>query len=59
MLNNALLKLHNKGAETFSKHKRMTFAEVIERLAPIGINEKDVNVAIILPRKELSAPFLL
>ncbi|MGR3461498.1 MAG: DUF6471 domain-containing protein [Roseovarius sp.] len=37
----------------------MTYAQLVERLADIGISEKEVNVANKLSRGKFSAAFLL
>jgi len=41
------------------KRKGVTYAQLIERLADIGINEKEVNVANKLSRGKFSAAFML
>ncbi|WP_333829872.1 DUF6471 domain-containing protein [Pararhodobacter sp.] len=41
------------------KRKGVTYAQLVERLADIGINEKEVNVANKLSRGKFSAAFLL
>ncbi|WP_235575682.1 DUF6471 domain-containing protein [Roseovarius tolerans] len=37
----------------------MTYAQLVEKLADIGISEKEVNVASKLPRGKFSAAFML
>ena len=41
------------------KRKGVTYAQLVERLADIGISEKEVNVANKLSRGKFSAAFLL
>jgi hypothetical protein len=41
------------------KRKGVTYAQLVERLANIGISEKEVNVANKLSRGKFSAAFLL
>ncbi|WP_297777755.1 DUF6471 domain-containing protein [uncultured Roseovarius sp.] len=41
------------------KRKGVTYAQLVEKLAAIGINEKEVNVANKLSRGKFSAAFLL
>ena len=41
------------------KRKGVTYAQLVEKLADIGINEKEVNVANKLSRGKFSAAFLL
>lgn len=41
------------------KRKGVTYAELVERLAVIGINEKEVNIANKLSRGKFSAAFML
>lgn len=41
------------------KRKGVTYAQLIEKLADIGISEKEVNVANKLSRGKFSAAFLL
>ncbi|MGJ8627056.1 MAG: DUF6471 domain-containing protein [Sulfitobacter sp.] len=41
------------------KRKGVTYAQLVERLADIGINEKEVNVANKLSRGKFSAAFML
>lgn len=41
------------------KRKGVTYAQLVERLAGIGINEKEVNVANKLSRGKFSAAFML
>lgn len=41
------------------KRKGVTYAQLVERLAAIGINEKEVNVANKLSRGKFSAAFML
>lgn len=41
------------------KRKGVTYAQLIEKLAAIGINEKEVNVANKLSRGKFSAAFML
>ena len=41
------------------KRKGVTYAQLIERLADIGISEKEVNVANKLSRGKFSAAFML
>ena len=41
------------------KRKGVTYAQLVERLAEIGINEKEVNVANKLSRGKFSAAFML
>ena len=41
------------------KRKGVTYAQLVERLAGIGINEKEVNVRNKLSRGKFSAAFLL
>lgn len=40
------------------KRKGVTYAQLVERLADIGISEKEVNVANKLSRGKFSAAFL-
>ena len=41
------------------KRKGVTYAQLVERLAAIGISEKEVNVANKLSRGKFSAAFML
>lgn len=41
------------------KRKGVTYAQLVERLADIGISEKEVNVANKLSRGKFSAAFML
>lgn len=41
------------------KRKGVTYAQLVEKLAAIGINEKEVNVANKLSRGKFSAAFML
>ncbi|MEP1588432.1 MAG: DUF6471 domain-containing protein [Tateyamaria sp.] len=41
------------------KRKGVTYAQLIEKLADIGINEKEANVANKLSRGKFSAAFML
>lgn len=41
------------------KRKGVTYAQLVERLADIGITEKEINVANKLSRGKFSAAFLL
>jgi len=41
------------------KRKGVTYAQLVEKLAVIGINEKEVNVANKLSRGKFSAAFML
>ncbi len=41
------------------KRKGVTYAQLVERLAEIGISEKEVNVANKLSRGKFSAAFFL
>ena len=41
------------------KRKGVTYAQLVERLADIGINEKEANVRNKLSRGKFSAAFLL
>lgn len=41
------------------KRKGVTYAQLVEKLAAVGINEKEVNVANKLSRGKFSAAFLL
>ena len=41
------------------KRKGVTYAQLVERLAEIGISEKEVNVANKLSRGKFSAAFML
>jgi hypothetical protein len=41
------------------KRKGVTYAQLVERLSNIGINEKEVNVANKLSRGKFSAAFML
>jgi len=41
------------------KRKGVTYAQLVEKLADIGINEKEVNVANKLSRGKFSAAFML
>ena len=41
------------------KRKGVTYAQLVEKLAAIGISEKEVNVANKLSRGKFSAAFLL
>ena len=41
------------------KRKGVTYAALVERLASIGISEKEVNIANKLSRGKFSATFLL
>lgn len=41
------------------KRKGVTYAQLVERLADIGINEKEANVANKLSRGKFSAAFML
>ncbi|WP_099913616.1 DUF6471 domain-containing protein [Puniceibacterium antarcticum] len=41
------------------KRKGVTYAQLVERLAGIGISEKEVNVANKLSRGKFSAAFML
>ena len=41
------------------KRKGMTYSQLVERLADIGISEKEVNVANKLSRGKFSAAFML
>ena len=41
------------------KRKGVTYAQLVEKLADIGISEKEVNVANKLSRGKFSAAFLL
>ena len=41
------------------KRKGVTYAQLVEKLAGIGINEKEVNVANKLSRGKFSAAFML
>lgn len=41
------------------KWKGVTYAQLVERLAAIGISEKEVNVANKLSRGKFSAAFML
>ncbi|NUB42967.1 hypothetical protein GEU84_001090 [Fertoebacter nigrum] len=41
------------------KRKGVTYAQLVEKLAAIGINEKEANVANKLSRGKFSAAFLL
>lgn len=41
------------------KRKGVTYAQLVERLANIGISEKEVNVANKLSRGKFSAAFML
>ena len=41
------------------KRKGVTYSQLVERLADIGINEKEVNVRNKLSRGKFSAAFLL
>lgn len=41
------------------KRKGVTYAQLVERLADIGINEKEVNVRNKLSRGKFSAAFIL
>ncbi len=41
------------------KRKGVTYAQLVERLADIGISEKEANVANKLSRGKFSAAFLL
>lgn len=41
------------------KRKGVTYAELVEKLADIGINEKEVNVRNKLARGKFSAAFLV
>ena len=41
------------------KRKGVTYAQLVEKLGSIGINEKEVNVANKLSRGKFSASFML
>lgn len=41
------------------KRKGVTYAELVERLAEIGVSEKEVNIRNKLARGKFSAAFLL
>ncbi|WP_417733607.1 DUF6471 domain-containing protein [Roseovarius sp.] len=41
------------------KRKGVTYAQLVEKLSAIGINEKEVNVANKLSRGKFSAAFML
>ncbi len=41
------------------KRKGVTYAQLVEKLGAIGINEKEVNVANKLSRGKFSAAFML
>lgn len=41
------------------KRKGVTYAQLVERLADIGISEKEVNIANKLSRGKFSAAFML
>ena len=41
------------------KRKGVTYAQLVEKLADIGINEKEVNIANKLARGKFSAAFML
>lgn len=41
------------------KRKGVTYAQLVEKLADIGINDKEVNVANKLSRGKFSAAFML
>jgi 3-mercaptopyruvate sulfurtransferase SseA len=41
------------------KRQGVTYAQLVEKLAAIGINEKEVNVANKLSRGKFSAAFML
>lgn len=41
------------------KRKGVTYAQLVEKLAAIGINEKEANVANKLSRGKFSAAFML
>jgi hypothetical protein len=41
------------------KRKGVTYAQLVEKLSTIGINEKEVNVANKLSRGKFSAAFML
>lgn len=41
------------------KRKGVTYAQLVERLAGIGISEKEINVANKLSRGKFSAAFML
>ncbi len=41
------------------KHKGVTYAQLVEKLAGIGISEKEVNIAKKLSRGKFSAAFML
>lgn len=41
------------------KRKGVTYAQLVEKLAAIGINEREVNVANKLSRGKFSAAFML
>ena len=41
------------------KRKGVTYAQLVEKLAAIGLNEKEVNVANKLSRGKFSAAFML
>jgi hypothetical protein len=42
-----------------SKRNGVTYAQLVERLAEIGVNEKEVNVRNKLSRGEFTAAYLL